>query len=239
MASSRTRGEISTGRQRRRVWAALGSRIALALMTLMVGIVLAACGGGSDAPTPSEPPVAPEPTTAPESTAVTTSGEPTETPVPLSEDPAPSFTFTLFQGQDILGDGQLTPVDLQGKPLVINFWAGLCPPCRAELPDFQEFYEEFGDRVNLVGVDLGQFTGLGSLQDAKGLLEELDVTYPAASTDDNSVMQAYRILGLPATTFIAADGSIFKHWQGALNLNILREQTLAMLGESETLARAN
>ena len=225
MASSRTPGEMSTGRQRRRVVTRWARRISLALMTLMIGIVLAACGGGSDAPTPSEP------TVAPEATAVTTPAESTETPVPPSDDPAPSFTFTLFQGQDVLGEGPLTPGDLQGKPLVINFWAGLCPPCRAELPDFQEFYHEFGDRVNLVGVDLGQFTGLGSLQDAKDLLEELEVTYPAASTDDNAVMPDYRILGLPATTFIAADGSIFKHWQGALNLNILREQTLAMLGE--------
>ena len=233
MASSRTQGRLGIGGQGRRVWAALLRRITLALTTLMIGIVLAACGGGSDAPTPSEPTVAPEPT------PVTTRAGSTETPVPPSDDPAPNFTFTLFQGQDVLGDGQLTPGDLQGKPLVINFWAGLCPPCRAELPDFQEFYEEFGDQVNLVGVDLGQFTGLGSLQDAKDLLDELEVTYPAASTDDNSVMQAYRILGLPATTFIAADGSIFKHWQGALNLIILREQTLAMLGESETIARAN
>ena len=174
MASSRTQVETSTGRQRLRKGTILTRRITLALMTLMIGIVLAACGGGSDAPTPSEPTVAPEPTAAQESTAVTTPAESTDTPVPPSDDPAPSFTFTLFQGQDVLGDGPLTPGDLQGKPLVINFWAGLCPPCRAELPDFQEFYEEFGDRVNLVGVDLGQFTGLGSLQDAKGLLEELE-----------------------------------------------------------------
>ncbi len=239
MVSTRAQGGLGISGQRRRVRTVLIRRITLALMTLMFGIVLAACGGGSEAPTRSEPTVVPEATAAPESTAVTTPDESTETPVPPSDDPAPSFTFTLFQGQDVLGDGPLTPGDLQGKPLVINFWAGLCPPCRAELPDFQEFYEEFGDRVNLVGVDLGQFTGLGSLEDAKDLLEELDVTYPAASTDDNSVMQAYRILGLPATTFIAADGSIFKHWQGALNLKILREQTLQMLGESETIARAN
>ena len=170
----------------------------------------------------------PEPTPTPTPTPTT---EPTVAPVPMAEDPAPSFTFTLFQGQDILGEGPLTPGDLQGKPLVIHFWAGLCPPCRAELPDFQEFYDEFGDRVNLVGVDVGHFTGLGSSLDAKDLLGELDITYPVASTADNSVMSDYRILGMPATTFIAADGSIFKHWQGAINLNVLREQTLAMLGE--------
>ena len=211
--------------QRRRVGTALSRTMALAVTMLVATIALAACGGGSDAPATSEPTVAPEPA------AATPTAESTESPVPMAEDPAPSFTFTLFQGQDVLGEGPLTPGDLHGKPLVINFWAGLCPPCRAELPDFQEFYEEFGDRVNLVGVDLGQFTGLGSLQDAKDLLEELDITYPAGSTSDNAVMPDYRILGLPATTFIAADGSIFKHWQGALNLNILREQTLAMLGE--------
>ena len=211
--------------QRRRVGTSLSRTMALAVTMLVATIALAACGGGSDAPATSEPTVAPDPA------AVTPAAESTETPVPIAEDPAPSFTFTLFQGQEILGEGPLTPGDLHGKPLVINFWAGLCPPCRAELPDFQEFYEEFGDRVNLVGVDLGQFTGLGSLQDAKDLLEELGITYPAGSTSDNAVMPDYRILGLPATTFIAADGSIFKHWQGALNLNILREQTLAMLGE--------
>ena len=125
----------------------------------------------------------------------------------------------------------MTPGDLQGKPLVINFWAGLCSISRSNLRDFQGFYDEFGDRVNLVGVDVGHFTGLGSLRDAKDLLGELDITYPAASTADNAVMPDYRIFGMPATTFIAADGSIFKHWQGGLNLNILREQALAMLGE--------
>ena len=216
---------MTNGRQCRRVGTALSRTMALAVTMLVTTIALAACGGGSDAPTKSEPTVAPDPA------VVAPAAESTESPVPVAEDPAPSFTFTLFQGQDVLGEGPLTPGDLQGKPLVINFWAGLCPPCRAELPDFQEFYDEFGDRVNLVGVDLGQFTGLGSLQDAKDLLGELDITYPAASTADNAVMPDYRILGLPATTFIAADGSIFKHWQGALNLNTLREQTLAMLGE--------
>ena len=219
------------GRHRRRVGAVLMRPMALAVAMLVTGIVVAACGGASDAtgtPDTTDSPttqVTAEPTA--EDIQVIDSGS----PVPMDIDLAPSFTFTLFQGQDELGSGPLTPGDLRGKPLVLNFWAGLCPPCRAELPDFQEFYQEFGDRVNLVGVDLGQFTGLGSLQNAKDLLEELDITYPAGSTEDGGVLPGYRILALPATVFIDANGSIFKHWGGALNLAILEDQTLKMLGE--------
>ncbi len=214
----------AAGRHRLRVGVALTRAMALAAGMLVTGVVLAACGGVSSSPGTTQPAATQDSTAEVPTTAI-------ELPEQMPEDLAPSFTFTLFQGHDELGSGPLTPADLRGKPLVINFWAGLCPPCRAELPDFQEYYQEFGDRVNLVAVDLGQFTGLGSLQDAKDLLEELDITFPAASTDDNSVIEAYRVLVLPSTVFIDADGSIFKHWQSVLNLAILEDQTLKMLGE--------
>ena len=49
-------------------------------------------------------------------------------------DAASDLAFTLYQGSEVLGEGKLTVDSLQGKPLVLNFWAGLCPPCRAEMP---------------------------------------------------------------------------------------------------------
>ena len=98
-------------------------------------------------------------------------------------------------------------------------------------PTCRSFTTSSASGVTLVGVDLGQFTGLGSLQDAKNLLEELDITYPIGSTEDSGIIQDYRILGLPATVFIDAQGGIFKNWGGALNLKILREQTLQMLAQ--------
>ena len=91
---------------------------------------------------------------------------------PASEKLAQDLSFILYQGAGVLGEGNLTVSSLQGKPLVLNFWAGLCPPCRAEMPDLQEFYEENKDRVNLLGIDVGQFTGLGNQESAKALLEE-------------------------------------------------------------------
>ena len=70
---------------------------------------------------------------------------------------------------------------------MLNFWAGLCPPCRAEMPQFQVFYEEFKDQIQLVGIDIGVFTGLGYRNAAAALLRELGVTYPAGWTEDGSV----------------------------------------------------
>ena len=110
---------------------------------------------------------------------------------PAGEKLAQDLPSTLYQGSDVLGEGNLTISSLQGKPLVLNFWAGLCPPCRAEMPDLQEIYEETKDRVNLLGIDVGQFTGLGDQASAKALLEELDVTYPAGFTNYGGVMRDY------------------------------------------------
>ncbi len=149
----------------------------------------------------------------------------------MDRDLAPNFNFTLFQGEAKVGGTDLNLRQLQGKPVVLNFWAGLCPPCRAELPDLQEFYNEFSDRITLVGIDLGIFTGLGSLQDAKDLLEELEITSPVGGTDDSSVIRKYKVFGMPTTIFIDANGEIFKAWGGALNSSVLRDQTNAMLGQ--------
>ncbi len=179
----------------------------------VLALILVACGGASGGADNKLP--------------LVSSGSAVE----MAEDLAPNFKFTLFQGEDQLGGSEFDPASLRGRPLIINFWAGLCPPCRAELPDLQEFYNEFNDRVTLVGIDLGQFTGLGSLQDAKKLLEELDITYPVASTSDGTVISQYKVFGMPTTIFIDSKGEIFKNWGGALNFDVLQDQTSKMLSQ--------
>ena len=186
------------------------------LMALAVlAFLLAACGGGSGDAEDQMPSIA--------------SG--TEIDMSDEKDLADNFTFTLYQGEDKLGASELDLAQLRGKPVVLNFWAGLCPPCRAEMPDLQIFYDQFKDRVTLIGIDLGLFTGLGSQQDATDLLEELGVTYPAGFTNDSRVVKDFKILGMPTTFFIRADGTIFKKWSGALNEDTLAKQTNAMLGK--------
>ena len=143
---------------------------------------------------------------------------------------APDFTINVFQGQEAVGGDQVALSQLLGtRPIVLNFWAGLCPPCRAEMPDLQMFYEDFKDQVLLLGIDLGQFTGLGTQEDAQELLQELGVSYPAGSTENAGVIPDYRVLGMPSTVFIDGNGEIFSNWTGVLNDKVLREKTLEML----------
>ena len=149
---------------------------------------------------------------------------------PAAEAPEPAYDFPilLYQGPAEWG-GDLPLSQLEGQPVVLNFWAGLCPPCRAEMPEFQQFQDAFAGRVTLIGVDLGQFMNLGRPEDAQNLLTELGVTYPAGYTADDQVVPNYRVLGLPTTVFITADGQIHRKWDGVLNLEKLTELATEML----------
>ncbi len=144
---------------------------------------------------------------------------------------APDFQVTVYQGEEILGGKEINFYELlaQKRPVVLNFWAGLCPPCRAEMPDLQRFYDEFQDQVYLFGIDIGPFTALGSMDDGRALLEELKVTYPAGTTEDTSVVGKYEVLGMPTTVFIDSQGRIHEKWTGILNQDILVRVTKEML----------
>ena len=141
------------------------------------------------------------------------------------------FPIVFYQGQDAVGTETAALSELRGQPIVLNFWAGLCPPCRAEMPEFQSFADDYAGRALVLGVDLGQFFSLGNQDDAIKLLNELSVTYPAGYTEDAAVLPELGVTGLPATYFIAADGSLHRKWLGVLNGEKLAEITDEMLAQ--------
>jgi tetratricopeptide (TPR) repeat protein len=142
---------------------------------------------------------------------------------------APDFEIILYQGDDTFATTDLSISDLQGKPLVFNFWASWCPPCLAQIPDLQEFFDEYADRINLLGLD----EDLGSNQDAKVFFAELATTYLAGYPLDEDVLVDYEVIGYPSTFFITADGRIFRQWTGPLNTDKLAEITEEMLTFTE------
>ncbi len=145
-----------------------------------------------------------------------------------NENIAEDFSFDLYQGERELGADELNLADLRGKPIVLNFWAGLCPPCRAEMPDLQRFHEESGDEVIMLGIDVGRFNNLGSRRDAESLLEELQITYPAGFTRDGSVMRDFEVFSMPTTVFINSRGEVFHNWSGVITRDVLVSLTDSM-----------
>jgi len=162
----------------------------------------------------------------------TASTPPATAPASTSEEGlAPDFSFNLYQGEDILGSETKQLSQLRGTPVVLNFWARLCPPCWTEMPELQEFSEEFQGQIILLGIDIGQFTGLGSPRDASKLLDSMGITYPAGFTDDGDVVERYKVLAMPTTVFIDGQGRIFQKWTGALDRGTVTRLAKAMLAQ--------
>lgn len=147
---------------------------------------------------------------------------------------APNVMLNFYQGQEEVGGAsvQVSELMVSGKPLVLNFWAAFCPPCRAEMPDLQAAYLEKRERVTLIGIDVGPFVGLGSIEDGRALAAELGVTYPLATTADPIVVRDYKVLGMPTTVFIKPDGTISRVWTGLMNKDLIIQLIDELLAES-------
>ena len=129
------------------------------------------------------------------------------------------FEFEVYQGQETIGGPTVNFEEVLaiGKPTMLNFWAGNCPPCRAEMPDLQRSYEAFKDEVTFLGLDVGVFTGLGSRRSGLALIDELSVTYPAGEPVTRLPVNNYNVNAMPTTVFFDANGEVFRRWEGLIS----------------------
>ncbi|TAN32546.1 redoxin domain-containing protein [bacterium] len=135
-----------------------------------------------------------------------------EQPSPGGSGKAPPFALT---GTD---DRKLGLSDLAGRPVVINFWATYCPPCRAEMPLLQSRVQGQSE-VQLVLINEGD-----SPQAARDFLNAAGIHLPALLDTDLSVGRAYGVSALPMTVFVRADGSIAGRQLGQLDDRVLAAQ---------------
>lgn len=143
----------------------------------------------------------------------------------------PDFTMVAYQGQDVLGGHRVDFAHLvgHGKPVVLNFWAGLCPPCRAEMPGFQGVYDNLGSKYMMVGVDVGPYVNLGSHSDARAFLRDHHITYPAAYAVNAAPVQRYAVRGMPTTVIFDANGNIVARHTGYFAASAFRRQLQPLL----------
>ncbi len=149
-------------------------------------------------------------------------GRPELTEAPLAGYLAPDFTLPTIQGEWV------TLSDLRGRPVVLNFWATWCPPCRAEIPDIQRVHERLGHRVHILGVDQGE---MANVITPFGL--EMGITYPLLVDADSQVNRAYGINALPTTLFVDAEGVVREVFTGILNRAILESRIEKLLRDAD------
>jgi len=139
---------------------------------------------------------------------------------------AGNFRIVAYQGEALLGGKESTfsKVFEQGKPVVLNYWAGNCPSCAVEMPGFEKVATEFAGRVIFVGLDVGPFTGLGSHEDAVKLARQLGIRYPLAYAVDASSLQFYKVQGMPTTVFLNARGQVAALVTGSITEGELRSE---------------
>jgi cytochrome c biogenesis protein CcmG/thiol:disulfide interchange protein DsbE len=130
-----------------------------------------------------------------------------------------------FQLPRLNGAGTVSLASVKGRPVVINFFASWCVPCRHEMPALQAVATRVKDRVAFLGVD-HQDDRDGALE----LLADTGVQYPTGYDPDGKVATSYGLFGMPTTLFVGMDGRLLDKHTGELSAAQLEETISRLFG---------
>ena len=155
----------------------------------------------------NQSPVAAETTAAKE----TNSGE-TETPAKT----APDFSVVDADGNEV----KLS--DFFGKPIVLNFWASWCGPCKSEMPDFDEAYRELGEDIQFLMVNMTD-GDRETVEVAKAFIADAGYSFPVYYDVNFDAAITYGVSSLPTTYFIDGQGNLVAYGKGAMSAETLQK----------------
>ena len=144
--------------------------------------------------------------------------------------PAPEFAMRLLDvdSTNTPERGEFRLSDHEGSPVVINFWASWCPPCRQESPGFERLWRRYQDTgIQFVGVDIQD-----EVSDAEAYVREFGLTFPNGIDPEGEITVEYGVIGLPVTFFIGSSGIVEGRWVGAIPEDKLEEWVKALIEDS-------
>jgi thiol-disulfide isomerase/thioredoxin len=134
-------------------------------------------------------------------------------------DPAPDFQLNALDGKP------LTLAALQGKVILLNFWATWCGPCRAEIPDLIALQDRYKSRLQIIGLNVDDEEA-----DIQKYVEEMGINYPVAMTSNDLRIQYGGIPALPTSFLLDTDGRVVQKHVGLWNPAVYETEIRALLG---------
>jgi cytochrome c biogenesis protein CcmG/thiol:disulfide interchange protein DsbE len=136
---------------------------------------------------------------------------------------APSFELI---GMD---ENNYSLASLNGKPVVINFWASWCEPCKEEAPELVRLYNEYKEKLEIYAVNL---TKNDRVKDVQDFVETYHLNFPVLLDSEGEIAKKYNVLAIPTTFFIDSDGRIVDQIIGIADKKTL-EKKFGMLAFNE------
>lgn len=129
---------------------------------------------------------------------------------------APDFTLINLAGEEVMLS------DLRGQKVILNFWATWCPPCEAEMPHFQKYYEQYAKKDNVEILGVNATYAKEKVERVKQFTESYELTFPILLEPTGDVAQLYEVMTIPATFFIDEQGRVQRQIKGPLDLDALQ-----------------
>ncbi len=125
---------------------------------------------------------------------------------------APDFTLPDLDGN------MVSLRDYRGRVVIINFWATWCPPCRKEMPAFQQLHQEMGDRVVILAVDRAE-----PAKTVRKFFDKYGLTFTALLDQTDELTVRYQLTGIPESFFVDKNGIVRAKFIGAMTIDQMRK----------------
>lgn len=137
----------------------------------------------------------------------------------------PGMQARNFDLPELGSDRSVALEDLRGSFVVVNMWATWCPPCREEMPDFVQFYEDYKDEgVEMVGVNMTETER--NTEAVEQFVEEFNIPFYTLLDTEGIMEEAYNVYVMPSTYIIDPEGRVAMNRPGYISYDVLEESFL-------------